>query len=61
MTYVVNENCIRCKYQDCIEVCPVDCFYVGAAKPIIAVEQVDGCDAKTPFSGVLICANSRIC
>ncbi len=29
MTYVVTENCIRCKYMDCVEVCPVDCFYVG--------------------------------
>ena len=26
MTYVVSENCIRCKYTDCVEVCPVDCF-----------------------------------
>ena len=29
MTYVVTENCIKCKYMDCVEVCPVDCFYVG--------------------------------
>ena len=27
MTYVVTENCIRCKYQDCVEVCPVDCIH----------------------------------
>ena len=27
MTYVVNDNCIKCKYTDCVEVCPVDCFY----------------------------------
>jgi NAD-dependent dihydropyrimidine dehydrogenase PreA subunit len=27
MTYVVNEACIRCKTMDCVEVCPVDCFY----------------------------------
>ncbi|MFT8334962.1 MAG: ferredoxin, partial [Acetobacter orientalis] len=26
MTYVVTENCIRCKFMDCVEVCPVDCF-----------------------------------
>ena len=26
MTYVVTENCIKCKYTDCVEVCPVDCF-----------------------------------
>src|SRR5688500_12718717 len=29
MPYVVNENCIKCKYMDCVEVCPVDCFYEG--------------------------------
>src|SRR5215207_3262166 len=29
MTYVVTEACIKCKYMDCIEVCPVDCFYEG--------------------------------
>ncbi|MEK9969128.1 MAG: ferredoxin family protein, partial [Ferrovibrio sp.] len=27
MTYIVNEQCIKCKYMDCVEVCPVDCFY----------------------------------
>jgi ferredoxin len=26
---VVTEHCIRCKYMDCVEVCPVDCFYAG--------------------------------
>jgi NAD-dependent dihydropyrimidine dehydrogenase PreA subunit len=26
MTYVVNESCIKCKYMDCVEVCPVDCL-----------------------------------
>lgn len=29
MTFVVTEQCIRCKYTDCVEVCPVDCFYEG--------------------------------
>ncbi|MEL6283929.1 MAG: ferredoxin, partial [Pseudomonadota bacterium] len=29
MTYVVTDNCVRCKYTDCVEVCPVDCFYEG--------------------------------
>jgi len=28
-TYVVTDNCIRCKYMDCVEVCPVDCFCEG--------------------------------
>lgn len=29
MTYVITENCIKCKYTDCVSVCPVDCFYEG--------------------------------
>ena len=29
MAYVVTEACIKCKYMDCVEVCPVDCFYEG--------------------------------
>jgi ferredoxin len=29
MTFVITEQCIRCKYTDCVEVCPVDCFYEG--------------------------------
>lgn len=29
MAYVVTEACIRCKFTDCVEVCPVDCFYEG--------------------------------
>ena len=29
MTFVVTENCIKCKYTDCVDVCPVDCFHEG--------------------------------
>ena len=29
MTYVVTDSCVKCKYTDCVEVCPVDCFYEG--------------------------------
>ena len=29
MAYIVMDACIRCKYMDCVEVCPVDCFYEG--------------------------------
>jgi ferredoxin len=38
MTYVVTENCIKCKYMDCVEVCPVDCFYVGENMLVINPE-----------------------
>ena len=35
MTYVVTEDCIKCKYKDCVETCPVDCFYEGENMLII--------------------------
>ena len=40
MTFVVTENCIKCKYTDCVEVCPVDCFHEG---PNILVIDPDEC------------------
>lgn len=43
MTYVVTESCIRCKYQDCIEVCPVDCFYEGENMLVIDPDQCIDC------------------
>ena len=42
MTYVVTDACIKCKYMDCVEVCPVDCFYEGETMLVlvrIAVEN----------------------
>lgn len=40
MTFVVTENCIRCKYTDCVEVCPTDCFHEG---PNFLVINPEGC------------------
>ena len=40
MTFVVMESCIKCKYTDCVEVCPVDCFHEG---PNILVIDPDEC------------------
>lgn len=40
MTFVVTESCIRCKYTDCVAVCPVDCFLEG---PNFLVIDPDGC------------------
>ena len=40
MTNVVTENCIKCKYMDCVEVCPVDCFYVGENMLVIQSRRV---------------------
>ena len=34
MTFVVTDNCIKCKYTDCVEVCPVDCFYEGRLRAL---------------------------
>ena len=42
MTFVVTENCIRCKYTDCVEVCPVNCFHAGPNRLVIdPVECID--------------------
>ncbi|BBA36037.1 4Fe-4S ferredoxin iron-sulfur binding domain-containing protein [Methylocaldum marinum] len=43
MTYVVTENCIRCKYTDCVEVCPVDCFHEGENFLVIDPEECIDC------------------
>jgi ferredoxin len=48
MTYVVTENCIRCKYQDCIEVCPVDCFYEGENFLVINPDECIDCGVCEP-------------
>lgn len=40
MPFVVTENCIKCKFTDCVEVCPVDCFYEG---PNFLVIKPDDC------------------
>ncbi len=42
MTYVVTEGCIKCKYMDCVEVCPVDCFHEG--KNFLAIDPVECID-----------------
>ncbi len=48
MTYVVLENCIRCKYTDCVEVCPVDCFHEGANFLVIDPEECIDCALCEP-------------
>ena len=48
MTYVVTEACIKCKYTDCVEVCPVDCFYEGAQMLYIHPEECIDCEACVP-------------
>jgi len=48
MTYVVTEDCIRCKYQDCVEVCPVDCFYEGPNMLVIHPDECIDCGVCEP-------------
>jgi len=48
MPYVVTENCIKCKFQDCIEVCPVDCFYEGENMLVIHPDECIDCGVCEP-------------
>ena len=48
MTYVVTENCIKCKYTDCVEVCPVDCFHAGPNFLVIDPEECIDCSLCEP-------------
>jgi len=48
MTFVVTENCIRCKYTDCVEVCPVDCFYEGPNFLVINPDECIDCALCEP-------------
>jgi len=48
VTYVVNDACIKCKYMDCIEVCPVDCFYEGENMLVIHPDECIDCGACEP-------------
>ena len=48
MTYVVIENCIKCKYTDCVEVCPVDCFHEGPNFLVIDPDECIDCTLCEP-------------
>lgn len=48
MTFVVTENCIRCKYTDCVDVCPVDCFHEGPNFLVIDPEECIDCQLCVP-------------
>ncbi len=48
MTFVVMEECIRCKHTDCVEVCPVDCFYEGPNFLVINPEECIDCALCEP-------------
>jgi len=48
MTFVVTESCIRCKLTDCVEVCPVDCFYEGPNFLVINPDECIDCALCEP-------------
>jgi ferredoxin len=48
MTFVVTETCIKCKYMDCVEVCPVDCFHAGPNFLVIDPDECIDCTLCEP-------------
>jgi|TARA_B110000438_G_scaffold9195_1_gene9258 ferredoxin len=48
MTFVVTEACIKCKYTDCVEVCPVDCFHEGPNMLVINPDECIDCTLCEP-------------
>lgn len=48
MTHVVTENCIKCKYTDCVDVCPVDCFREGPNFLVIDPNECIDCAVCIP-------------
>ena len=54
MTYIVNDKCVDCKYTDCVEVCPVDCFYEGENMLVIHPDEcIDWvCEPECPVDAI---------
>ena len=48
MTYIVKDECVRCKLMDCVEVCPVDCFYEGENMLVIKPDECIDCGVCEP-------------
>ena len=48
MTYIVNDKCIKCKLMDCVDVCPVDCFYEGPNFLVIHPDECIDCALCEP-------------
>lgn len=47
-THIVTDNCIKCKYTDCVSVCPVDCFYEGPNFLVINPDECINCGVCVP-------------
>ncbi|NML84615.1 ferredoxin FdxA [Polaromonas sp.] len=48
MTHVVSDSCILCKYTDCVDVCPVDCFLEGPNMLVIDPDECIDCAVCIP-------------
>ena len=48
MTFIVGQGCINCKHTDCVEVCPVDCFYEGENFLVIHPDECIDCALCEP-------------
>jgi len=56
MPFVVTEKCIKCKYGDCVEVCPVDCFYEGENMLVINPDECIDCalcETECPIEAIV--------
>ena len=56
MPFVVTQNCIKCKYTDCVEVCPVDCFHEGPNMLVIDPDECIDCtlcDPECPIEAIM--------
>ena len=61
MTFIVTEKCIKCKYMDCVEVCPVDCFHEGPNMLVIDPDECIDCTLCEPECPVeAICADDEV-
>lgn len=52
MTHVVTDECVKCKYTDCVEVCPVDCFHEGKDMLVINPDECIDCGVCIPWCPV---------
>jgi ferredoxin len=60
MTYIVTDPCIKCKFMDCVEVCPVDCFYEGENFLAINPDECIDCGVCEPECPAKIWPNITI-
>jgi len=62
VTFAVTENCIKCKFMDCVEVCPVDCFYEGENFLVIKPDECIDCavcEPECPANAIVSDADER--